>query len=68
MKIQWLDDADENAYWDLMKEPKKPKAYKTFDLHALCKINNRCTCGKDIAENEKRIMEARRRKYMVECE
>lgn len=68
MKIQWIEDTDENAYWDLMTEPKQPKAQKSFDLHGLCKMNNHCTCGKKRTDQTKRIEEARKRKYMVDCE
>lgn len=68
MKIQWLDDYEDDVYAQLMDEPKQPKAQREFDLHGLCKLNNRCTCGKKQTAQTKRIEEARRRKYQVDCE
>jgi hypothetical protein len=68
MKIQWMEDYEENMYWDLMHEPKQPKAQREFDLHGLCKMNNHCICGKKKTEQTKRIEDARNKKYMVDCE
>jgi hypothetical protein len=68
MKIQWVEDYDENAYWDLMHEPKKPKAYPEFDLHGMCKINGECTCGRKKTDQTKRIEDAKKKKNLVDCE
>jgi endonuclease I len=68
MKIQWVGDYEENAYWDLMQEPKRPKKYPEFDLHKLCIANGECNCGREKTEQTKRIEQARKRKYMVDCE
>lgn len=67
MKIQWLDDSEENMYSDLMIKKQRPKKYPRFDVHEVCRILGECTCGKGI-EMTKRIADARKRKYMVECE